>query len=120
MAANTFNFMANPVFIFSWCLYADFKLYNSRTRIKTHYVRAAIPAAVFEVLAIANIFTPVIFKIDENNVYSRLPLSYLYYIVDAAYLFYSIYVLKGYEKKYGKIRFFPIFVYAILNDHELV
>ena len=40
MAGNTFCFMANPIFIASWCIYEDLKLYHSMTRIKKIYTYA--------------------------------------------------------------------------------
>ena len=107
---NTCSFITNPVFVFSWCLYADVKLYKSRARIKNKYKYIGIPAFLLALGAIVNIFVPLVFYIDENNIYHRLPISYVYYIVDAFDLAYSVYIFKNYENKYGKIRFFPIYL----------
>ena len=109
-ACNTFCFMVNPIFISSWCLYEDLKLYRSRTRVKKIYTYAFIPAMVMELMAIVNIFYPIVFRIDAQNVYHRLPLSYAYYIVDLGYVFFSIWIYKSYERRYGKIRFFPLYL----------
>ena len=73
MFANTFCFMANPVFISAWCLYEDLKLYKSRTRVKKIYTVAFIPAILLVLTAVINIFFPIIFYIDESNVYHRYP-----------------------------------------------
>jgi diguanylate cyclase (GGDEF)-like protein len=47
---------------------------------------------------------------DEQNRYVRLPFSYAYYVVDLFYLLFGIYILEKYQEKYGKVRFFPIFL----------
>lgn len=56
--ANSFCFIANPVFVFSWCLYEDFKLYHSIHRLKRIYLPASIPAVIMVILVIVNIFFP--------------------------------------------------------------
>ena len=107
---NTFCFAANPLFVASWCLYEDLKLYRSMTRVKKIYTYAFIPAVIMVLIALVNMFVPIIFRIDEQNVYSRLPFSYVYYIVDVGYVLFSIFIYKGYERRYGKIRFFPLYL----------
>ena len=110
LLSNTYCFVANPLFISCWCLFEDVKLYHSRARIKKIYTYAFIPAILLAVIALLNMFVPIIFAIDENNQYYRLPFSYAYYFVDACYIVFGIYILKKYEQKYGKVRFFPIFL----------
>lgn len=110
MVGNTYCFIANPVFISSWCIYADLRLYHSRKRIRKLYRFAMIPAEIMVFVAILNNFVPIIYHIDKNNVYHRLPFSYAYYLVDAGYLLFSVYILKSYEKRYGKVRFFPMYL----------
>ena len=105
---NTFCFIANPVFISSWCLYEDLKLYHSSSRVKKIYSYVFIPALLMLIISFFNIFYPIIFIIDENNVYKRLPFSYVYFAVVLGYIIYSIWILKNYESKYGKVRFFPL------------
>lgn len=107
---NTYCFMANPLFVASWCLYEDLKLYHSMSRVKRIYTYAFIPAVLMAVIALINMFYPIIFTVDSQNVYHRLPFSYTYYIVDIGYVFFSIWIYRSYEKRYGKIRFFPLFL----------
>ncbi len=110
LVANTLCFVANPLFVFSWCLYEDMKLYKSKARVRKLYKKASWPALIMAVVALVNMFIPIIFEIDAQNVYHRLPLSYLYYVVDLGYLIYSVIILKGFEDKYGKVRFFPLYL----------
>ena len=110
LLANTFCFVANPLFVFSWCLYVDLKLYQSHARLKRIYRRACIPAIILACMALINMFVPIIFYIDEVNTYHRLPLSYLFYAVDIGYLTFSYLTVRNFEKKYGKVRFFPLYL----------
>ncbi|MBP3196223.1 MAG: hypothetical protein J6N21_04370 [Butyrivibrio sp.] len=110
MAGNTYSFIANPVFAISWCLFTEFKLYNSMSRVKRIYKYVAIPGAILGIVALINIFVPIIFYIDADNVYHRLPFSYAFYVVEFAYLIYSTYIVKKYEERYGKLRFFPLYL----------
>ena len=107
---NTYCFVDNPIFISSWCLYEDIKLYHSMKRVKKIYTYAFIPAIIMVIIAIVNNFVPIIYYFDEMNVYHRLPFSYMYYLVDLCYLLFSVYILKQYENKFGKVRFFPLFL----------
>ena len=107
-AGNTYCFMANPIFAMAWCIYTDLKLYHSRARIKRIYKFAVIPGLILILMALINIVVPVIYYLDENNVYHRLPLSYVFYVVEFFYLVYSIITLKKYESRYDKVNFFPM------------
>lgn len=113
LIGNTYCFVVNPVFISAWCLYEDLKLYKSISRVKRIYRYAFIPALILVIAAITNMFFPIIFYLDEMNVYHRLPLSYAFYFVDLCYLLHSGAVLKKYEKQYGKISFFPLYLMAV-------
>ena len=110
IAANTYCFVANPLFVASWCLYEDIKLFRSRARVKKIYIYAFIPAIVMGIIPIINLFVPIIFYCDAKNIYHRLPFSYVYYIVDFGYLIFSYIILKKYEARYGKVRFFPLYL----------
>ena len=107
---NTYCFIANPVFAVAWCIFTDLKLYNSRARIKRIYRIAAIPAAILIVIAVINIFVPIIYYLDATNTYHRLPFSYVYYLASAVYLVSSVVNLKQFEARYDKVIFFPIYL----------
>lgn len=108
LLGNTYCFIANPIFAIGWCMFTELKLYKSETRIKERYKYLMIPGIILIVICIINLFYPVVFYIDENNIYHRLPLSYFYYIVATAYMLYSAVVVNVYEKRFGKVRFFPL------------
>lgn len=105
---NTYCFLSNPLFALSWCIFTELKLYGSRARIKRRYRYVAIPAMILVLATLVNIFYPIIYYLDEYNTYHRLPLSYIFYLVEAGYFTYSFVVLKRYENKYDRVRFFPM------------
>lgn len=107
---NTYCFMANPVFAIAWCIFVDLKLYNSRARIKRIYKIAAIPGVILVLIALINIFVPIIYYLDAGNVYHRLPFSYVYYVVSFGYLISSVIKIRKYEARYDKASFFPIYL----------
>ncbi|SCY47075.1 GGDEF domain-containing protein [Butyrivibrio sp. INlla14] len=108
IAGNTYCFVTNPLFSIGWCMYTELKLFKSTARIKRRYRFIAIPGLILILISMMNLFVPVVFYLDEMNVYHRLPLSYAYFIVEFGYLIFSYMIFKKYENRYGKVRFFPI------------
>lgn len=107
---NAYCFIANPAFAFIWCLFTDLKLYDSISRAKRIYRIAVIPAAILVLMVVINLFVPILYYFDANNYYHRLPLSYSFYFVEGLYFLFSYITLRNYERKYDKVRFFPIFL----------
>ncbi len=69
---------------------------------------------VFEtVLLVINIFTPIVFAVDANNVYSRLPFYYAYIIVAFYLLAYGLYVYLAGRRKDASLRYFPVWEFII-------
>ncbi len=107
---NTYCFITNPIFTLGWCMFTELKLYKSRARIIKRYRFIMIPGVILVLSAIINLFVPIIFGIDENNVYYRLPFSYAFYFVEFCYIMYSFFIVRRYEAQYDKLRFFPIYL----------
>ncbi len=77
------------------------------------YVTVWILTVCETILLVINLFHPIIFTVDENNVYTRGPL-YFIYIVAAAYLLsYSLYVYLMGRIKDGSLRYFPVWEFII-------
>lgn len=69
---------------------------------------------VFEtVLLVINIFTPIVFAVDANNVYSRLPFYYAYIIVAFYLLAYGLCVYLAGRRKDASLRYFPVWEFII-------
>ncbi len=77
------------------------------------YITVWIMTVMETALIVINFFTPVIFSIDENNVYSRGPLYFIYIAVAAYLLVYSMYVYVTGRIKDGSLRYFPVWEFTI-------
>ena len=69
---NFIVFLFTPLIGFLWAIYLDYKIFDSRSKSIFYYIYVA-PFAIIFVLLIVNFFVPVLFSINELNVYSREP-----------------------------------------------
>lgn len=96
-----------------WLWYVDSSLNHDTKRIRTVFLPFVIVYGILMVMLVVNVFTGFLYVIDENNVYSRRPLGYIYY----AFLFicfittFVIYIRD--RITYGETKFFPIFMFLI-------
>lgn len=111
--ANTITYGANVITSFLWCLYVDLRLYKKESRLKKHYTWLAVPTAILLAGLLLNMFFGFLFSFDENNVYHRRPLSYVYYITVFFYLGFSVYVRYNYYKGTIRAKFFPIWIFLV-------
>ena len=64
-------------------------------------------------LLVINYFYPIVFSVDENNVYSRGP-GYSVYIIAAFYLLgYALFVYWNAKYKDDSVRYFPVWEFAL-------
>ncbi len=113
MLSNTWLYLSNPIFASIWCLYVDYRMYQSLNRLKRF--RPLVMLTAFICLTIiGNIFGGYLFIIDEHNVYHRLPLAYLYFVTPFLYVIVSIADVYDYKRRHGGLSFFPIWVFVIL------
>jgi diguanylate cyclase (GGDEF)-like protein len=64
-------------------------------------------------LLLANLFYPIIFSIDENNLYTRQSLYFFFLIVDYLLVVNSLFTYYKSKRKGGVLKFFPIWVYIV-------
>ena len=111
MIGDTWLYASNVTLAFLWTVYADLKLYRDQSRIRKYYGFVSIPAAIGILLLIPNIWTGILFRIDENNVYHREIGGYLFYIPMLLYFGYSIWLRQHCFRKHGRNEFFPIWMF---------
>ncbi len=98
MLTGTFNwyanYMSNMVFGWStpmitcvWASYIDYRMFGSMERLKRrwYYIH---PMIANTVLFAINVFTPIIFSVNSENVYSRESYMWLIVLINSATLFY--------------------------------
>ena len=104
--ANTYLYTINLLLPFSVLAYVDLGLYGDPLRIRKHYKPQIVVGLVMFACNIVNLFVPITFYISEQNIYSRRPLSYVYYFVILYYSITSIVISSRYEKEHGARTFF--------------
>lgn len=111
--SNTYLYTFNMLLPIAVLFYIDLGLYNDPSRLWKQYKPQIILAAVMILFNVVNYFTPVIFYVSPENLYSRRPLSYVYYVV-IMYFFITALILNiKYEKENGTKSFFNVYVFLI-------
>ncbi len=108
---STWLFAANMLAVFFWVRFLSFHLNGgmpNRSRIVVNPV-----VGIGLILLVINFFVPIVFSIDENNLYSRTHLYFLYMLIDYSLVVYSLVVYFRSKAKGGALKFFPIWVYIV-------
>ena len=113
MLSNTWLYLSNPGFATVWCLYVDFRMYQSRSRLKLFRPLLAATAALW-ISIIVNIWGKYLFVVSEDNIYQRMPLAYVYFAIPILYVAISVADVYDYKRKHGGLSFFPIWVFVTL------
>jgi len=111
--ANTYLYSFNLLLPLVVIFYVDLGLYEKRSRLWQKYKTQIIVGIAMVSLNIVNFFVPIIYYIDENNVYSRRPLSYLFYVAIIYYFVTAWLLERKYEKENGTRSFFNINTFLI-------
>ena len=110
---NSLLFLGNCYFMIIWY---QFVVYKVNGKVLKFRFKDMIPLAFplfFGLLAVVNLFTPVMFEIGPDNVYHRLPLAGYSFVATYVFLFYTVlYVIMNTSK--GN-RFFlePVLIFTI-------
>lgn len=80
---------------------------------RVQYITVFVLTAIETVVLIINLFIPVVFYVDENNVYTRKPLYYLFILVAVYLLVYSLVLYFSGRLKDGSLRYFPVWEFMI-------
>ncbi len=110
---NAYCYIASCITPFLWILYVDTRLHKGTTHIRSWHPVMGIPVAIVVLLNIGNLFGHYMFTISDANVYSRLPLSYINYVMMFVQFFYSIWLKHRYQRKHGSVRFFPMAMFLV-------
>ena len=108
---DTWTYAANLLASASWFVFIAYHLDNRIPRIPVNIINALV--AVGLLLLFVNLFTPVVFRIDEHNNYQRLSVYYYYFIAEFIMLFGSLAFYIYIRIKGRRIRFFFFWVYVL-------
>ena len=110
-ATSTYLFAANMLAVYFWVRFLSFHLNGGMPRRS----RIALNTVVFFglILLLINLFVPIVFYIDENNLYSRTYFYFVYLLIDYLLVINSLVTYFKSKAKGGFLKFFPIWVYIV-------
>lgn len=110
-AASTWLFAANMLAVNFWVRFLAFHLNGGMARSSRIALNSVVVVSLF--LLVVNLFEPIVFTIDENNLYSRTYLYFYYVVVDYMLVINSLVTYFKSKAKGGFLKFFPIWVYIV-------
>ena len=110
-ATSTWLFAANMLAVFFWVRFLAFHLNGGMSRRSDIALKTVISIGL--ALLVINLFTPVVFAIDENNLYSRKSFYAFFFVVDYVLVLNSLVIYFKSRAKGGALKFFPIWVYVV-------
>ena len=110
---GTLTYAINVSVSYLWCIYVDLRLYKEKSRLKKYYSWLGLPTVFLLGGLVLNLKLGFLFSFDENNVYHREPLGYIYFVSVFLYLGFSVCVRYRYYKDSAKARFFPIWMFLL-------
>lgn len=84
---TTFSFCINPMVAYAWLLYCDLRVFSDEKRLVRRARWYALPLILHMGMLLANLFTPLVFTIDAQNVYHREAFYWTYLLSFYLYLF---------------------------------
>lgn len=106
--APTISEVSALIALFIWMLYVDYKIYGSWDRLKFKYRKYRIPLVIFEILSVVNLFTGIMFTMDENTMFVAKPLFYVMTFLQYFYGCVPVYTIIKYHVTRGRLHFFHI------------
>ena len=89
ITSETIYYLFNGIIPFFWVIYVEFAIGRDRNKTFRKIKLLSIPLLLLIALIIANLFTGVIFTLDENNVYHRNYGFYAFVVEAYTYLLYA-------------------------------
>lgn len=109
--ANSWLYVCNMVTTLSWLIFISLHLNGKLYKVNTIVMGALSTFGI--VLIIINIHFPIIFRLDENNVYSRCGAYYIFAIIALIYIVNSVVIYSRSLKSGGFFKFFPIWLFIL-------
>lgn len=106
---NTWLFCSNMLVAFLWLYFLGQHLNGAITQKHLRSIFLALTVGV--IIIAANFFTPIIFDVDANNVYSRKPGYWFFILITYTFMIDSIVLYVKSRSRGGILKFFPIWIY---------
>ncbi len=99
--------------LYFWILYVDYKLNQSRDHLFRKYPLFVVPVGIAFILFIINLFTGILFTIDDALQVHFTKLYYVIPLFNLAYFVISCTVFYNYRKRNEKVESFTVFPFLI-------
>lgn len=110
---NSLCFIGTCSVGFLWCLFVDFRVFNSTRRICEKAKWLALPLLLDVVMNLINMTgCGILFTISEDNVYRRGSMVITPYLILFFYFIYSLYITRTVEKNRPYLKFFPVYYFV--------
>ncbi|MCR5607113.1 MAG: hypothetical protein K6F69_09920, partial [Treponema sp.] len=106
--AKTVMELAALNLIYAWLVFVDASLYESKDHVFRNFKFPFYIMAVFGILLVLNLFTGIMFTINDKLWYDATLLYHIMELVEAVYVLWSFYLIHRYRKYYGKLHFFRV------------
>jgi GGDEF domain-containing protein len=113
-AVNTVLLMCNSLPAVTWVAYADYKIFNDIEKLKKRVKWYLTPFYITVILLAINIWTGVVFTIDESNVYSRGPGVNIIALMTYAMIVGLYFRTKKYKKQISGKIMQSIFIFMLI------
>jgi len=113
MLCSSWLYLVNILDSYLWCIYVDLRLYHDTQRTRRRGPFIGIPMMMAVIMVVLNWNYHFLFSINEQNIHHREIGGYIYYGLTTGYLIYSLIIRFQYNKKFGKDRFFPIYMFIM-------
>jgi hypothetical protein len=105
VGSETLLYSAATITCSCWALFITLHMYGLVTPLRRRLLLA--PAIVCLALLVGNLFSPLVFNIDAENVYTRLPLARVLTGIYYGYFCYALALEAHMRKSTAGLRFFP-------------
>lgn len=94
-----------------WVCYVNCKLHLNYRRTRMNCLLAMAPAAVVGLMVVANLFVPVFFWVDDDNVYYRTTWFFLPWVTVYAYMAWGAVQSYRYQRRTDRRLFIPVLMF---------
>lgn len=111
IVGNWFIFACNMIIAPLWAFIINNHIFGRLGKIHVHIIHLVM--AIGYIPLIINLFYPLVYEVDINNVYSRLPFSNFYGYLQVFFLLDCIAMYTRGKRKGGVFKFFPVLQFLI-------
>ena len=111
--SNTWIYLGNPTFATIFLLFTDYHLHRKEERLTKVYRPHLILLVASWIVILGNLVWHYLFKIDENNIYSRKPGAYVFFTMPILLMVNSIVEVIRYRRCHSVEIFFPIWTFLM-------